>query len=75
MNPHEPYTGPWYEVEDERRLCLADPGRAARLAAYKNGGKNTDVPCVNCEGTPTVHPTDLCGPCCFGEADTINGNW
>ena len=25
--------------------------------------------------TVLVEPVDLCGPCCFGEADTINGNW
>lgn len=31
--------------------------------------------CDNCGEKPTVHPTGLCGPCCFGEASTINGNW
>lgn len=25
--------------------------------------------------TVLVEDLDLCGPCCFGEADTINGNW
>jgi len=32
--------------------------------------------CESC-GTETflVGEVGLCGPCCFGEADTINGNW
>ena len=25
--------------------------------------------------TVLVEEVGLCGPCCFGEADTINGNW
>jgi hypothetical protein len=31
--------------------------------------------CTVCGAKPTVHPTDLCGPCCFGEGETANGNW
>ena len=31
--------------------------------------------CENCEGTPIVPITGLCGPCTFGEAETIGGNW
>ena len=41
----------------------------------KDGDKDWNRPCQNCEATPTVHPTQLCGPCCFGEADTAGGNW
>lgn len=40
-----------------------------------NGAKNYRVACSNCGQKPTVHPTGLCGPCCFGEAETANGNW
>lgn len=48
---------------------------------------NYNIPCQNCEQTPTVdiytkdgetlvHQTELCGPCCWGEAETINPeNW
>ncbi len=25
--------------------------------------------------TVLVAEVGLCGPCCFGEADTLNGNW
>lgn len=41
----------------------------------KDGDKNYKVKCIVCGETPTVHPTELCGPCCFGEADTYGGNW
>ena len=31
--------------------------------------------CEVCGATP-IHPlTGMCGPCSFGEADTIGGNW
>lgn len=36
---------------------------------------NYDVECMVCGETPTVDDTELCGPCCFGEADTADGNW
>ena len=41
----------------------------------KDGDKNWSVKCQLCDATPTVHPTALCGPCCFGEAATAGGNW
>lgn len=32
--------------------------------------------CESCgQETVLVKLVGLCGPCCFGEADTINGNW
>lgn len=31
--------------------------------------------CENCGETPIVPFCGLCGPCCFGEADTMGGNW
>jgi len=31
--------------------------------------------CVNCGATPVLPITGMCGPCNFGEAETINGNW
>jgi hypothetical protein len=37
--------------------------------------KNWQKPCMNCGQKPTVGTTRLCGPCCFGEADTAGGNW
>jgi ribosomal protein S14 len=41
----------------------------------KEDGK-TFGKCESCGmETVLVEEVDLCGPCCFGEADTINGNW
>ena len=31
--------------------------------------------CSNCGQSPIVPATGMCGPCTFGEADTIGGNW
>lgn len=32
--------------------------------------------CASCGWkTVLVEEVGLCGPCCWGEADTINGNW
>lgn len=28
-------------------------------------------PCINCGQMPTIEDTELCGPCCFGEADSM----
>lgn len=41
----------------------------------KDGDKDWATPCENCDQLPTVYPIGLCGPCCFGEADTAGGNW
>lgn len=31
--------------------------------------------CENCGASPVVPETGMCGPCTFGEAETVNGNW
>lgn len=31
--------------------------------------------CEVCGASPIVPETGMCGPCSFGEADTINGDW
>lgn len=31
--------------------------------------------CDVCDATPVVPLTGMCGPCTFGEAETIGGNW
>lgn len=53
----------------EKKLEIIDRETA------KEPGK-TFGECESC-GTKTVLVAEvgLCGPCCFGEADTINGNW
>lgn len=44
-------------------------------AALRDGDKDWNTECDVCSEKPTVHPTGLCGPCCFGEAATVGGNW
>ena len=31
--------------------------------------------CENCDQTPIVPLTGMCGPCTWGEAETMGGNW
>ena len=54
-----------------RRAVLA----GSEVEADPRGRKNYDARCQVCDATPTVGDTKLCGPCCFGEADTAGGNW
>ena len=53
----------------------ASSDRQARLTTKADGDKDWGTPCTSCGATPTVHPTELCGPCCFGKAETAGGNW
>lgn len=49
--------------------------RKRRRPQLKEGDKDWQTRCMVCDQVPTVHPTGLCGPCCFGEAETAGGNW
>lgn len=31
--------------------------------------------CSVCESCPILPATQMCGPCSFGEAETVGGNW
>jgi hypothetical protein len=31
--------------------------------------------CSNCGASPTHPQTGMCGPCTFGEAEMVGGNW
>jgi hypothetical protein len=31
--------------------------------------------CMYCGSSPILPITNLCGPCTFGEAETLGGNW
>lgn len=57
------------------KVCHGKNARREIPVKLKPGDKNWKVECEVCCATPTVHPTGLCGPCCFGESDTLNGNW
>ncbi len=63
-----------YRRSAARVVARQVPGQSAD-DCLANGDKNWHAPCQNCGELPTVHPTELCGPCCFGEADTAGGNW
>ena len=56
--------------------------RAAEKRAKKDAavtdddfGKDWQTPCIVCGQTPTMPLTEMCGPCTFGEAETMGGNW
>lgn len=63
------------QIHAEVQAQLAKHSPATRGAALKDGDKDWDSGCQVCGQKPTVHPTQLCGPCCFGEAETAGGNW
>ncbi|XAG95307.1 hypothetical protein MIF8_16 [Erwinia phage MIF8] len=66
-------------MSKKRRVSLAQgsikTSQLTGTSKIKDGGKNWNKPCENCGELPTVHPTGLCGVCCFGEADCAGGNW
>jgi len=37
--------------------------------------KDWKTKCIVCGQVPTMRATEMCGPCTFGEAETIGGNW
>lgn len=41
----------------------------------KEGDRDWYTRCQSCGQVPTVHPTKLCGPCCFGDASTTGDKW
>lgn len=44
-------------------------------AEYDDLEPDFEGECMVCGCGPTVPLTGLCGPCSFGEADTVGGNW
>ncbi len=49
--------------------------KAPKTSDTKDGEANWQGKCCVCGQSPTVGGTDLCGPCCFGEAETVAGNF
>ena len=63
-------------TETEGRMMSKKKRRKKkRTVQLEDGAQDWQVKCDNCHQLPTVHPLRLCGPCCFGEADTSGGNW
>lgn len=44
-------------------------------ASEEDSTPDWTTPCENCGEVPIVPCTGMCGPCTFGEADTMGGNW
>lgn len=68
----------------KRKCCGTDKGAAPHAPGCRQGNApsqdssmqpNWKVKCCACGQKPTVGDLELCGPCCFGEADTAGGNW
>ncbi len=64
---------PGYPIRDIKKLEKKQEKKAKETA--KEPGKSFGE-CMSCGWkTVLVEEVGLCGPCCFGEAETINGNW
>ena len=62
-------------LDKVRKFRESLPKETRNKLGLQDGDKDWSRKCENCEEVPTVHPTGLCGPCCFGEAETAGGNW
>ena len=49
--------------------------KQARASDKQDAEPDWEHSCENCGAVPIVPATGLCGPCTFGEAETIDGNW
>lgn len=60
-----------YPERDELEREMIKQGKQTAKEPGKKWGH-----CAVCEQeTVLVEVTDMCGPCTFGEAETLNGNW
>lgn len=50
-------------------------GTRARQADAELVEPDDEGECEVCGSSPIVPITGMCGPCTFGEAETIDGNW
>ncbi len=59
----------------DRFYVKAEPKPAKVSEKPLDFSKDYDRKCEVCGETPVVYITGMCGPCTFGEADTVAGNW
>lgn len=67
-----------YNVLTERLSQSKSMGKAKKQKAEEHPDScepDWSGSCDNCGESPTVPATGLCGPCTFGEADTVGGDW
>lgn len=73
-------------VDDDEYTCscgqtlvseaaFTDHGCKDKERGYNPYGKDWKGKCDNCGASPTVSATGLCGPCTWGESETVGGNW
>lgn len=58
-----------YEIIDESGNKIT--GEKAKNLCCPDWSKKCEV----CGASPILPLTGMCGPCTFGEAETIDGNW
>lgn len=63
----------WLKAKELRDKEAAQD--AAWASRDNQDGPDWTSECEVCGQSPTVPETGMCGPCTFGEADTIGGNW
>lgn len=69
----------WREAEKGKEN-LTKYGKRTRRKRHKKDLSESAIPdwtgqCEICGESPIVPQTGMCGPCTFGEADTLGGNW
>lgn len=76
-----PYCPKWVKpqgLNDHIRAKHADraePPRKGQSGRAADMEPDFDGECCVCGASPTVPLTGMCGPCSFGESDTMGGNW
>lgn len=54
---------------------MVGSGDSSEYLDAKNLKPDWTKKCSQCGATPVVPLINMCGPCTFGEADTVDGNW
>ena len=64
--------------DEDRKVPLSKFNRPGKMTPAENKeafAADYTRECEVCGSKPVVNETGLCGPCTFGEADTVGGNW
>jgi hypothetical protein len=66
------------KASSKRYMDRLNNARPAKVKAEKQPEETApdwSGKCEVCGQSPIVPFTGMCGPCTFGEADTVDGNW
>jgi len=69
------------DFAEPKRCKPCRDARKARRREKTGGRRDFDTEpdwsgtCLVCGQSPILPTTGMCGPCTFGEAETIGGNW